>query len=65
MVGEEPSLRNGHKCGAWVTICSPSSVIVSSSYEWKILEWDEKLQTNKQTNSQNPIQYKFHIWSYS
>ena len=24
--------------------------MVTSPYEWKILEWDEELQTNKQTN---------------
>ena len=29
-------------------ICSPSLVMVTSSYEWKILDWDEKPQTNKQ-----------------
>ena len=23
--------------------------MVTSPYEWKILEWDDKLQTNKQT----------------
>ena len=26
--------------------------MVTSSYEWKILEWDDKLETNKQTNKQ-------------
>ena len=26
--------------------------MVTSSYEWKILEWDEKPQTNKPTNKQ-------------
>ena len=26
---------------------SPSPVMVTSPYEWKILEWDEKPQTNK------------------
>ena len=28
----------------------PLAVIVTSPYEWKILEWDDKPQTNKQTN---------------
>ena len=26
----------------------PSPAMVTSPYEWKILEWDDKLQTNKQ-----------------
>ena len=29
-----------------VKICSPSPAMVMSPNEWKILEWDEKLQTN-------------------
>ena len=29
-------------------ICSPSIAMVLSPYEWKILEWDEKTQINKQ-----------------
>ena len=34
-----------------VKMCSPSPVMVTSTYEWKILEWVEKPQpTNKQTN---------------
>ena len=28
--------------------------MVTSPYEWKILEWDEKPQTNKQTKSNHP-----------
>ena len=28
-----------------------SPTVVTSLYEWKILEWDDKLQTNKQKNS--------------
>ena len=32
---------------AWVKICRPSSEMVTSRYEWKILEWDGKPQTNK------------------
>ena len=31
---------------------NPSPAMVTSPYEWKILEWDDKLQTNKQTNKQ-------------
>ena len=27
--------------------CSPSAAMVTSAYEWKILEWDDKLQTNQ------------------
>ena len=32
---------------AQVKICSPSPAMLTSTYEWKILEWDEKPQTNK------------------
>ena len=28
-------------------MCSPSPAMVSSPYEWKIPEWDDKLQTKK------------------
>ena len=49
---KEPSLLNGHECRAKVNICSPSPVLMPSPYEWKILEWDEKTQTNEQTNKQ-------------
>ena len=45
---KEPSLLNSQKCRAQVKIWSPSPVKVTSSYEWKILEWDVKHQTNKQ-----------------
>ena len=41
-------LLNGHKCGAKVKTCKPSPSMVTSPYEWKILEWDENKQTNKQ-----------------
>ena len=30
-------------------IRSPSPAMVTSQYEWQILEWDDKTQTNKQT----------------
>ena len=47
----QTSLLNGHEYRAWVIICSPSPVMVTSPNEWKILEWYEKhRQTNKQTN---------------
>ena len=29
--------------------------MVTSPYEWKILEWDDKLRKNKQTNKQTNI----------
>ena len=32
-------------------MCSTSPVMVTSPYEWKILKWDEKPQTNKQTHN--------------
>ena len=38
---KEPSLHNGHECWAWVKICSPSLAMVTSPYEWKILQWDD------------------------
>ena len=37
--------------GEKLKICSPSPVMVASPNVWKILEWDEKLQTNKQTKT--------------
>ena len=40
-------LLNGHECREHVKICSPSPAIVTSPYEWKILECDEKHQTSK------------------
>ena len=55
----EPSLLNGHECRTQVKICSPSPAMVTSPYEKKILEWDEKLQTNKQTNKQNNVSYEY------
>ena len=48
---KEPSLLNGHECRALVKICSSSPVMVTSLYEWKMLERDDKPQTNKQTLS--------------
>ena len=45
---KEPSLLNGHERRASVKICSPSTAIVSSPYKWKILEWNENPQTDKQ-----------------
>ena len=41
------SLLTGHECQAQVKICSPSPARSMSQYEWKILDWDEKPQTNK------------------
>ena len=37
-------------------ICSPSPVMVTFPYECKILEWDDKHQTNKQTKINQLIQ---------
>ena len=45
---KEPSLLNGHECRAWVKICSPS--LVTSPYEWNIIEWYEKLQRKQNKN---------------
>ena len=49
---KEPLLLNGHKSREWVKICNPSPAMVTSPYEWKILQRDENPQTNKQTNKQ-------------
>ena len=38
----QTSLLNGHEYRAWVIICSPSPIMVTSPNEWKILEWYEK-----------------------
>ena len=36
----------------------PSLVMLTSPYEWKILEWEEKQQTNKQTENHA----RSHLW---
>ena len=39
--------------------------MVTSPYEWKILEWDENPQTNKQTNSSATLYlYYLHILGF-
>ena len=43
---KEPSLLNAYECRAQVIIIIPSPLMVTSPYEWKILEWDDKPQTN-------------------
>ena len=40
--------RRGIETHWEVKICSPSPAMVKTRYGWKILEWDDKLQTNKQ-----------------
>ena len=47
---KELSLLNGHECRAQVKICSPSPAMVTSTYKCKILEWEDKLQQNKQNS---------------
>ena len=44
---KELSVLSGHKCRAYVKICSPSPAMVTSSNEGKILQWNENKQTNK------------------
>ena len=44
---KEPSLLNGHNWRAKIKICGPSPAMVTSQNKWKILEWNEKLQTSK------------------
>ena len=46
---KESSLFKGHECRVWVKLCNSSRVMVTSSYEWKILEYDE---IPKQTNTE-------------
>ena len=55
---KEPSLLSGHECRTYVIICSPSSVMVTSPYELKTPEWDDKPQTNKQKQNENRVFYK-------
>ena len=55
---KEPSLLNGQECRAQVKICSPSPVMVTSPYEWKILEWDDK-PPNKQKKPQKFIDLNY------
>ena len=33
---------NGHNSCAYVKVCSSLPVVVTSSHEWKIIEWDKK-----------------------
>ena len=47
---KEPSLFKGYECRAYVKICSPSPVMVTSTYDCIIIEWDNK-HTTKQTNT--------------
>ena len=47
-VGLAPSLLNGHKCRVQVQLCSPSPVMVTPPYEWKILS--SGTISHKQTN---------------
>ena len=52
---KEPSLLNGHNA-EYIKLnnCSPSSVMVTPQYDWKIREPDKKKpkQINRQTNIQ-------------
>ena len=62
---KEPLLLNGHKSREWVKICNPSPAMVTSPYEWKILQRDEKPQTNKQTNKNTtpiPMKCRLQPW---
>ena len=58
---KEPSLLNAHKCRVLVKICSPSPLMVTSPNEWKILEWDEKTQTNLSIHN-TLIAFLCHCW---
>ena len=41
------------------------SALVTSPYEWEILEWDEKLQTNKRyIHFQWIFSYSTRLWYY-
>ena len=41
------ALLYDHEHREWVKICIPSPVMVTSPYEWKILEWDENPEQKK------------------
>ena len=43
----EPPLINGLECRVLVKIWNPSLLMVTSTNEWKILEWENKPQPNK------------------
>ena len=61
-VGKDPSLLNGHECGAFVKIFSSSPVMVKAPHEWKILKLDNKPQTNKQTYYNIILVYNIHTY---
>ena len=47
---KEPSLLHGHDCRAKVKICCFLPEMLTSPFQWKIIEWDENPQANKQQN---------------
>ena len=46
------SLLNGYECRAYFKFCTSSPTMVTTPYEWNILECDPNKQTNKQTDKQ-------------
>ena len=47
---KEPSMLHGDELRVYIKICSPSTVLVTFPYEWKILDWN--LNSNKETDLQ-------------
>ena len=61
-----PSVFNDHDFRAQFKICSPSPAMVTFPYERKILEWDEKTQSNKQATpcKENNVYTSMHFHKY-
>ena len=53
---------NGLECRLWINKCSPSPVLETSPYEWKILRWDKK--SNKQTKQQTYVALREVNWKW-
>ena len=57
VAANEPSLLNGLDRRIYVKICGLSSLMVTSPYQWKILDWDKKPKKNPtHQNKQSLIQ---------
>ena len=58
------TLKNPHWLMTMVKICSLSPAMETSPNEWKIFDWDEKLQTNKQNNKKNRYIPRRKTWCF-
>ena len=55
VAAKEPSLLNGIDRRIYVKMCGLSSLMVTSPYQWKILDWDKKTNNKKQpTKTSSP-----------